>query len=80
MISPVYNFLVLNFCKQGFQWEGGGGASLHENWILEGDEQVNIRVNAFVFLSLVVGLIFGAKLIYRFSQGLKRSSINKFIF
>ena len=34
-----------------------GGASLLENWILEGDEQGNIRVNAFVFLSIVFGLI-----------------------
>ena len=40
-----------------------GGASLLENWILEGDEQGNIPVNAFVFLSIVFGLIFfGAKL------------------
>ena len=35
-----------------------GGASLLENWILEGDEQGNIPVNAFVFLSIVFGLIF----------------------
>ena len=35
-----------------------GGASLHENWILEGDEQGNFPVNAFVFLSIVFGLIF----------------------
>ena len=41
-----------------------GGASLLENWILEGDEQGNIPVNAFVFLSIVFGLIFfGAKLL-----------------
>ena len=40
-----------------------GGASLLENWILEGDEQGNFPVNAFVFLSIVFGLIFfGAKL------------------
>ena len=40
-----------------------GGASLLENWILEGDEQGNIPENAFVFLSIVFGLIFfGAKL------------------
>ena len=26
-----------------------GGASLLENWILEGDEQGNFPVNAFVF-------------------------------
>ena len=40
-----------------------GGASLLENWILEGDEQGNIPVNAFIFLSIVFGLIFfGAKL------------------
>ena len=35
-----------------------GGASLLENWILEGDKQGNIPVNAFVFLSIVFGLIF----------------------
>ena len=34
------------------------GASLLENWILEGDEQGNFPVNAFVFLSIVFGLIF----------------------
>ena len=40
-----------------------GGVSLLENWILEGDEKGNIPVNAFVFLSIVFGLIFfGAKL------------------
>ena len=40
-----------------------GGASLLENWILEGDEQGNFPVNAFVFLSIVFGLnFFGAKL------------------
>ena len=55
MISPVDNFLVLNFCTQGFQWGGGGGggggegASLLENWILEGDERGNFPVNAFCF-------------------------------
>ena len=60
MISSVYKFLVLNFCTQSFLW---GGASLIENWILEGDEQGNIPENAFVFLSIVFGLIvFGAKL------------------
>ena len=35
-----------------------GGVSLLENWILEGDEQGNFPVNAFVFLSIVFGLIF----------------------
>ena len=45
MISPVYNFLVLNFYTQG----SVGGASLLENWILEGDEQGNFPVNVFVF-------------------------------
>ena len=35
-----------------------GGASLHENWILEGDEQGNFPVNSFVFLSIVFGLMF----------------------
>ena len=40
-----------------------GGASLLENWILEGDEQGNFLVNAFVFLIIVFGLNFlGAKL------------------
>ena len=40
-----------------------GGASLLENWTLEGDEQGNFPVNAFVFLSIVFGLnFFGAKL------------------
>ena len=33
-------------------------ASLLENWILEGDEQGNFSMNAFVFLSNVFGLIF----------------------
>ena len=46
MISPVYNFLVLNFYTQGVSV---GGASLLENWILEGDKQGNFPVNAFVF-------------------------------
>ena len=41
-----------------------GGASLLENWIQEGDEQGNVPVKAFVFLSIVFGLIFfGAKLL-----------------
>ena len=35
-----------------------GGASLLENWILEEDEHGNFPVNAFVFLSIVFGLIF----------------------
>ena len=35
-----------------------GGASLLENCILEGDEQSNFPVNAFVFLSIVFGFIF----------------------
>ena len=40
-----------------------GGASLLENWILEGGEQGNFPVNAFVFLIIVFGLNFlGAKL------------------
>ena len=34
-----------------------GDASLLENWILEGDEQGIFPVNAFVFLSIVFGLI-----------------------
>ena len=61
MISAAYNFLVLNFCTQGFLW---GGSALLENWIQEGDEQGNVPVKAFVFLSIVFGLIFfGAKLL-----------------
>ena len=40
-----------------------GGASLLENWILEGEEQANFSVNAFVFICIVFGLNFlGAKL------------------
>ena len=40
-----------------------GGASLLENWILEGEEQGNFSVNAFVFICIVFGLNFlGAKL------------------
>ena len=35
-----------------------GDASLPENWILEGDERGLFPVNAFVFLSIVFGLIF----------------------
>ena len=39
-----------------------GGASLLENWILEGEEQDNFSVNAFVFICIVFGLKFlGAK-------------------
>ena len=34
------------------------GASLLENWILEGDEQGNFSVNAFVFICIVFGLNF----------------------
>ena len=41
---------------------GQGAASLLENWILEGDEQGNFPLNAFVFLSIVFDFIFfGAK-------------------
>ena len=40
-----------------------GGISLLENLFLEIDEQGNFAVNAFVFLSILFGLIFfGAKL------------------
>ena len=35
-----------------------GGASLLENWILEGEEQGNFSVNAFVFICIVFGLNF----------------------
>ena len=48
-------FLVLNFLHTRLSV---GGASLLENWILEGDEQGNVPVKAFVFLSTVFGLIF----------------------
>ena len=34
------------------------GASLLKTWILEGDERGNFPVNAFVFLSILFGLIF----------------------
>ena len=34
------------------------GVSLLQNWILEGDEQGNSPVNAFVFLSIAFGLFF----------------------
>ena len=54
MISSVYNFLVLNFVHKAFC----GGVSLLQNWILEGDEQGNSPVNAFVFLSITFGLFF----------------------
>ena len=60
MISPVYNFLALNFYTQDFHW---GGASLLENWILEGEEQGNFSVNAFVFICVVFGLFFGSQVI-----------------
>ena len=40
-----------------------GGASLLENWILEGDAQRNFSVNAFVFICIVFGVnVLGAKL------------------
>ena len=51
-------FLVLNFCTQGFLWVFRGVASLLENWILEGDEQGDFPVNAFDFLSIVFRLFF----------------------
>ena len=35
-----------------------GDTSLLENWILEGDEQGIFPVDAFVFLTIVFGLIF----------------------
>ena len=41
-----------------------GGASLLENWILEGEEQGNFSVNAFVFICIVWLKFFG-------SQGIK---------
>ena len=41
-----------------------GGASLLENWILEGDEQRNFSVNAFGFICIVFGLnSFGSQVI-----------------
>ena len=36
-----------------------GGDSLLENWILEGDEQGNFSVNAFVFICIFFGLNVG---------------------
>ena len=40
-----------------------GGATLLENWILEGDEQGSFSVNAFVFICTVFRLNFlGARL------------------
>ena len=40
-----------------------GGASLLENWILEGEQQGNFSVNAFAFICIVFDLNFlGAKL------------------
>ena len=32
-----------------------GGEPVLDNWILEGDDQGNFPVNAFVFLSIVLG-------------------------
>ena len=55
MISSVYNFLSTKFLHTRLSV---GGASLLENWILEGDEQGNFPVNAFVFQPIVFGLIF----------------------
>ena len=46
MISPVYTFLSTKFLHTRLSV---GGASLLENWILEGDEQGNFPVNAFQF-------------------------------
>ena len=57
---PRVQFFSTKFLYTGLSV---GVASLHENWILEGDEQGNFPVNAFVFPSIVFGLIFfGAKL------------------
>ena len=61
----VHDFLRVQFFSTKFLHTrlSVGGASLLENWILEGDEQGNIPVNSFVFLSILFGLIlFGAKL------------------
>ena len=57
-----------------------GGASLLENWILEGDEEGNVPVKAFVFLSFVFwGLIFfGAKLSMNDRVNMLFKSIQKF--
>ena len=54
MISSVYIFFP-KFLQTRLSV---GGASLLENCILEGDELGNFPVNAFVFLSIVFGLIF----------------------
>ena len=54
MISSVY-FFFFKFLQTRLSV---GGASLLENCILEGDELGNFPVNAFVFLSIVFGLIF----------------------
>ena len=61
----VHDFLRVQFFSTKFLHTrlSVGGVSLLENWILEGDEQGNIPVNSFVFLSILFGLIlFGAKL------------------
>ena len=52
---PRVQFFSTKFLHTGLSV---GGASLHENWILEGDEQGTFPVNAFVSLSIVFGLIF----------------------
>ena len=63
-----HDFLLVQFFGTKFlhTTHSVGGVSLLENWILEGGEQGNFPVNAFVFLSIVSGLFiiffFGAKL------------------
>ena len=49
------NFLVLNFCTQGFLWGCFFG------WKLEGGEQRIFPVNASVFLSIEMAYFFGTK-------------------
>ena len=59
----VYKLSVQFFCTKFLHSRiSVGGASLLEKWILEGDEQGNFPVNAFVFPSIVFALnFFGAK-------------------
>ena len=60
MISPVYNFLALNFYTQGFQW---GMLLCLKIGSWKEMNRVIFSVNAFVFICIVFGLNFmGAKL------------------
>ena len=55
MISPVYNFLALNFCTQGFLC-GVLFCLKIESW--KEMNRVILTVNAFVFVCIVFGLNF----------------------